>query len=126
MIRLMAQRECCRQTIEAGVAGRQTEPQQAVSPVKASAPDVLPRQCTVQLQCIGTPGEAKQRRAADDRKSALHKNLIKFGRLLAKYAARPIRPRPVAQRRRADMQRRAGARLSAGSSADTPDTLRRA
>ena len=90
MVRLMAQRECCRQTIEAGVAGRQTEPQQAVGPVKASAPDVLPRQCAVQLHCIGTPGEAKQRRAADDRKSALHKNLIKFARLFGKYAAGPL------------------------------------
>src|SRR5258708_36689427 len=108
MARLLAPRECCRQTIEAGVAGRQTEPQQAVGPVEASAPDVLPRQRAVQLQCIRMPGEAKQRRAADDRKSALHKNLIKFARLLGEYAARPIGPWLVAQRGRADGQRPAG------------------
>ena len=125
MVRLMAQRECCRQTIEAGVAGRQTEPQQAVGPVKASAPDVLPRQCAVQLQCIGTPGEAKQRRAADDRKSALHKNLIKFARLLCKYAARPIGPWLVAQRGRADVQRGAGARPRAECGGDAPDHIGR-
>ncbi len=126
MARLMAQRECCRQTIKAGVAGRQTEPQQAFGPVEASAPDVLPRQCAVQLQCIGTPCEAKQRRAADDRKSALHKNLIKFARLLGKYAARPIGPWLVAQRSRADVQRRAGARPRAECSGDAPDQIRRA
>ena len=126
MVRLMAQRKRRRQTIEAGVAGWQTEPQQAFGPVEASAPDVLLRQCAVQLQCIRMPGEAKQRRAADDRKSALYKNLIKFARLLGKYAARPIGPWLVAQRSRADVQRRAGARPRTEYSGDTPDHIRRA
>src|ERR1700682_6381476 len=121
MLRLTAQRERRRQTIAAGVAGWQTEPQQVVGPVKASAPDVLPRQCGVQLQCIGMPGEAKQRRAADDRKSALHENLIKFARLLGKYAARPTGPWLVAQRGRADVQRRAGARTRAECRGGAPD-----
>ena len=125
MVRLMAQRECCRQTVEAGVAGRQTEPQQVAGAVKASAPYVLPRQCAVQLRCVGTPGEAKQRRAADDRKSALHKNLVKFARLLGNYAARPIGPWLVAQRGRADVQCRAGARPRAECSGDAPDHIGR-
>ena len=123
MFRLCDQREHRRQSIEAGNVGRQAETQQVVGPIKASAPDVLPRQCGVQLQCLGMAGEAKQRRTAHDRKSGLHENLIKFAGLPGKNAAHTVGPWLVTQRGGTDVQRRAGTRPRPQRACDARDDI---
>jgi iron complex transport system substrate-binding protein len=115
-----------RKTVKAGGVGRQPKSQEIIGPVETSAPDMPPRQCIMQLQCLGMPGKTKQWRASGNRKPRLHQNLIELAGLLLKCAAHSLSPRPVAERFRTDQQRRSGTRPWTQGRGDTSDHIRRA
>jgi len=123
MVRLIAQRS--RQAVEAGVVGRQTKPQKIIGPVETSAPDMLSRQRGVQLLGMGMPGKPEQWRAAGNRETGFHQDLVKLAGLLFKLAACVIRPWLVAERTPADQQRRPGTGPWPQCGGDTPDHIRR-
>src|SRR5882724_7685348 len=124
MVRLIAQRD--RQTVETGGVGRQAKSQEVIGPLKASAPDMLSRQCGMPLQRLGMPGKPKQWRASCNRKPRLQQNLVQFAGLLLKLAARAVGPWTVAERRGTDQQRRPGTWPWTQGRGDTFDRVRSA
>lgn len=121
---LVAQRN--RQTVEAGVVGRQTKSQEVIGPVETSAPDMPSRQRGMQLQAMGMPGKPEQWRASGNRKARFRQNLVKLAGLPFKLAARVVGPWLIAERRRTDQQRRPGTRPWTQCPGDTLDHVRRA
>src|SRR5437667_11334371 len=119
MVRLIAQRS--RQTVEAGIVGRQTKSQEVIGPVETSAPDMPWRQRGVPLLGMRMPGKPEQWRASGNRKACVSQNLIKLAGLLFKLAARAIGPWLIAERHRTDQQRRPGTRPRAQCPGDPLD-----
>jgi iron complex transport system substrate-binding protein len=124
MDRLAGQGDC--QTVHSSGVGGQPKSQEVIGPVETSAPGVLLRQCGMQLQRLGMPGEPKQRRTSSNRKSRLHQNLVQLTGLLLKRAARALGPTLVFERGGPDEQRQPGTRPWTQRRCDAPDHIRRA
>ncbi len=96
------------ETRECRVIGRQPEAQQVTGPIEAAAPDVPMRQRRVNLFGPRMPRETEQQGSSDDFKSGFRQHLVQLVRLLGEKVAGPFGPDLIAQRSRADLQRRAG------------------
>src|SRR3954466_13408845 len=100
MVRLTAQRSC--KAMQAGGVGRQAKAQEIIGPVETSAPDMLLRHCGMQLRRLRMPGEPEQWRAAGNRKTCLHQNLVERIGLLLQRAAGAVCPWLIPQCRGPD------------------------
>src|SRR4051794_36166360 len=108
MARLTAQRS--REAMQAGVVRRHAEAQEIIGPVETSAPDMMLRQCGMQLRRLRMLHEPEQGRAAGNRKTCFHKDFVKRASLLLQRVARAVCPWLICQRGSADQQRRPGNR----------------
>src|SRR5436305_12661938 len=89
------------ETTKSGVVAGKAEAQQVLGPVELAAPDMLPGQRIVDCLCMAMPNQAKQRGAADNRKSGCTKHVVQPIGLRSKHGASAFGPVLVQQCREA-------------------------